>query len=158
MRLLLLAIGRLRGCEKEQAAEYLKRAAPLLRRMGLTSVEMRDFPESRAADAAGRRRQEGQTLLRAAGKDAVLVVLDERGEVLSSREFSTRLARLAGGGRNLAIIIGGPDGLDEELKDKARLSVSFGRMTWPHRLVRVMAAEQIYRAATIAAGHPYHRD
>ncbi len=159
MKLLLLAIGRIRGCEKELVAEYLKRAAPMLRRMGLTSVEMREFPESRAADARERRRQEADALLRAAGRGAVLVVLDERGENLSSREFAARLKKLAGSGAPaLAVVIGGPDGLAEELKEKARLAVSFGRMTWPHRLVRVMAAEQLYRAASILAGHPYHRD
>jgi len=159
VKLLLLAIGRIRGCEKELVAEYLKRAAPLLRRMGLTSFEVREFPESRAGDAARRKRQETDVLLRAAGRDAVLVVLDERGENLSSREFATRLKKLAAGGApTLAIVIGGPDGLAEEMRSRARLTVSFGRMTWPHRLVRVMAAEQIYRAASIVAGHPYHRD
>ena len=159
MKLLLLAIGRIRGCEKELVAEYLKRARPLLRRMGLTSVEVREFPESRAADATRRKRQEADVLLRTAGRDAVLVVLDERGENLSSREFATRLKKLAAGGAPvLAIVIGGPDGLAEELRERARLAISFGRMTWPHRLVRVMAAEQLYRAASILAGHPYHRD
>ena len=159
MKLLLLAIGRIRGCEKELVAEYLKRAAPLLRRMGLTSLEVREFAESRGGDAARRKRQEADVLLRAAGRDAVLVVLDERGENLSSREFATRLKKLAASGAPaLAIVIGGPDGLAEELRNRAQLAVSFGRMTWPHRLVRVMAAEQIYRAASIVAGHPYHRD
>ncbi len=159
MKLLLLAIGRIRGCEKELVAEYLKRAAPMLRRMGLTSVEVREFPESRAPDAEGRKRQEMDVLLRAAGRGAVLVVLDERGENLSSREFATRLKKLAASGAPvLAVVIGGPDGLAEELRQRASAVISFGRMTWPHRLVRIMMAEQLYRAASILAGHPYHRD
>jgi len=159
VKLLLLAIGRIRGCERELTAEYLKRAAPMLRRMGLTSVEMREFPESRAPGAEERRRREAEVLLGAAGRDAVLVALDERGENLSSREFAMRLKKLtAGGAPALAVVVGGPDGLAEEVREKARLTVSFGRATWPHRLVRVMAAEQLYRAAAIHAGHPYHRE
>ncbi len=146
-------------CQADLAADYLKRAAPLLRGMGLSSAEIREVPESRAATAAARRAGEAAALRRAAGGGAVLIALDERGENLGSREFSARLGRLAASGaQTLAVLIGGPDGLDEALRREARLSLSFGRLTWPHRLARVMAAEQIYRAATIAAGHPYHRD
>ncbi len=160
MKLLVLAIGRLKGdCERRMAGEYLKRAAPLLRRMGFSSVEMREFPESRAASAARRKAEEAEALRKAAGKGAVFIALDERGENIGSRDFSARLKKLgASGAPALAVLIGGPDGLDADLRARARLVLSFGALTWPHRLARIMAAEQLYRAATIAAGHPYHRD
>jgi len=160
VKLLLLAIGRMKaGCGREMAAEYLKRAMPLLRNMGFTSVEMREFAESRAARADRRKAEEAEILRKAAGKGAVFIALDERGENIGSRDFSQRLRKLgASGAPAVAVLIGGPDGLDPALREEAKLVLSFGRLTWPHQLARVMAAEQLYRAATIAAGHPYHRD
>ena len=159
MKLLLLAIGRMKGdCESGRVGEYITRARPFLRRMGFSSLELREFPESRKPDAAARKLEEAETLRRAAGKGAVFLAFDEGGENLTSEAFSRQLAKLAaGGGDTLALLIGGPDGLDPSLLAQARLVVSFGRMTWPHRLARLMAAEQLYRAATIASGHPYHR-
>jgi 23S rRNA (pseudouridine1915-N3)-methyltransferase len=89
---------------------------------------------------------------------AVLVTLDERGKVMSSPEFAAMLARWRDGGRqDVAFVIGGADGIDPSLRAKADASVSFGAMVWPHMLVRVMIAEQLYRAATILGGGPYHR-
>jgi 23S rRNA (pseudouridine1915-N3)-methyltransferase len=101
---------------------------------------------------------EGELLTRTIPPGAVLVVLDERGKTLSSPEFAAQLAAWRDVGRqDAAFLIGGADGIDPTLRAKADLAISFGRMVWPHLLVRVMLAEQLYRAATILAGSPYHR-
>lgn len=101
---------------------------------------------------------EAELLSRAIPGGALLVTLDERGRVMSSPEFAAELARWRDGGRqDVAFVIGGADGIAPSLRSKADFSISFGRMVWPHMLVRVMLAEQLYRAATILAGGPYHR-
>ena len=160
MKLRIIAVGRLgRGPERTLVDDYLKRAGPLLRRLGLAGIEERELAESRAAAPEARRRQEAEAIMRALPADSRLILLDERGDLASSRELTDRLRRLAGaGGRELAIVIGGPDGVDDALRHRADWTLALGRLTWPHRLVRVMLAEQLYRAGSIAAGHPYHRD
>ena len=106
-----------------------------------------------------RRAEEAERLSSAVPRDAALIALDENGRALSSRAFSTNIAAWQRQGcSELAFLVGGPDGLDPTLIERAHLVLSLGRMTWPHRLVRVLLAEQLYRAATILAGHPYHRD
>jgi 23S rRNA (pseudouridine1915-N3)-methyltransferase len=101
---------------------------------------------------------EAELLARALPAGAVLVTLDERGRVLSSPEFADQLAKWRDGGRqDVAFVIGGADGIAPSLRARADFSISFGRMVWPHMLVRVMLAEQLYRAASILAGAPYHR-
>lgn len=87
-----------------------------------------------------------------------LIILDERGKDFTGREFASYLEKIMDDGKNPTFIIGGADGIHTDLKQKAQLTLSFGRLTWPHKLVRVMLAEQIYRASTILRGHPYHRD
>jgi len=101
---------------------------------------------------------EADLLARTLPAGAVVVCLDERGEMLTSPELAQRMARWRDDGRqDLAFVIGGADGIDPSLRGRADLLISFGRMVWPHMLVRVMLAEQIYRAATILSGSPYHR-
>ena len=160
MKLVILAVGRLKEpAERTLVEDYLRRAKPLLRRMGISDIAVRELPESRANTAELRKRQEADEILKRMDAKASVLLLDERGEHMTSREFTGALRKLAGrAGKELAIIIGGPDGVDERLRDRADVMVAFGRMTWPHRLVRVMLAEQLYRAGSIAAGLPYHRD
>lgn len=101
---------------------------------------------------------EAELLARAVPAGALLVTMDERGKVMSSPEFSAQLARWRDEGRqDVAFVIGGADGIAPGLRDRAAFSISFGRMVWPHMLVRVMLVEQLYRAATILGGGPYHR-
>lgn len=101
---------------------------------------------------------EAELLSRAIPAGALVACLDERGKVLSSPEFADQLARWRDGGRqDVAFVIGGADGIAPGLRDRADFSLSFGRMVWPHMLVRVMLAEQLYRAASILSGAPYHR-
>jgi 23S rRNA (pseudouridine1915-N3)-methyltransferase len=159
VKLVILAIGQLKtGPELALYGDYLKRARGLGRSCGLTGMETREFPESRSPDARRRMAAEGALLASASPDPSVRIVLDERGKALASDDFAVILQRhLARGTPSLAFLIGGPDGHAPAMREKAGLLLSFGPMTWPHRLARVMLAEQIYRAVTILVKHPYHR-
>jgi 23S rRNA (pseudouridine1915-N3)-methyltransferase len=101
---------------------------------------------------------ESELLTRACAAGSMIVVLDERGSMITSPDFADEIARWRDGGRqNVSFVIGGADGIDPALRARADRAISFGQMVWPHRLVRVMLAEQLYRAATILSGGPYHR-
>ncbi|MFC6488892.1 23S rRNA (pseudouridine(1915)-N(3))-methyltransferase RlmH [Nitratireductor sp. GCM10026969] len=158
MRIDVHAVGRMKaGAEKELAERYFERLAKAGPAVGLEYAGVREIPESRARATTARKREEADRLAEFVG-DGTLILLDERGRNLTSIEISERLAAFRDAGeRRLTLAIGGPDGHDEVLRDRAALRLSFGAQTWPHQLVRVMLAEQLYRAATILAGHPYHR-
>ena len=113
--------------------------------------------EGLLVDAERRLHEEAERLLKAVPPGAVLVALDEAGRQLDSAGLARRIARWQQDHDTVAFAIGGPDGLARSVLDRAQATLAFGRMTWPHRLVRVMLAEQIYRAGTILSGHPYHR-
>ncbi len=159
MRLQVLSIGRLKaGPEKTLAEDYQTRLEGLGRKAGITRLTVSDFAESQAQTAAQRQDDEGKVLAAALAPKAFTLVLDERGKSLPSEAFSQLLQRhLDQGTQDLAFLIGGPDGHTAETRQKAGQLISFGPMTWPHRLVRVMLFEQIYRAVTIMVNHPYHR-
>lgn len=117
----------------------------------------REVDESRQGRAEDRKRDEA-IALRGGGGAWPTIALDETGRAMTSAAFATMLGTTRDAGRGgLDLVIGGPDGLDPVYLHGADAVVSFGAMTWPHQLVRVMASEQIYRALTILAGHPYHR-
>ena len=160
MRLTLIGVGRLKaGPERELFARYFKRAADLGRAQGVAAVELREIDESRARRAEDRCAEEARAIRAAVPKGAWLTLLDEGGAALTSRQWADEIGRARDGGvAAYALAIGGPDGLDPSLKTEARGLVAFGAMTWPHQLVRAMAAEQLYRALSILSGHPYHRD
>ena len=159
MRLALIAVGRLKaGAERDLATRYLERAIAAARAVGLAGIDMRELDDSRARRPDDRRSEEARAILAAIPASARLLLLDERGKNLSSAEFAEDISKARDSGTPVvALVIGGPDGLDQTLRARANLVLAFGAMTWPHQLVRVMAAEQIYRAVTILAGHPYHR-
>jgi 23S rRNA (pseudouridine1915-N3)-methyltransferase len=159
MKVTVLAVGRLKaGPEWRLAEEYRERAAGLGRSAGITRLTLADVSESKARTAPRRMAEEARFLAGGLPAGAFTVVLDERGEGMTSPAFASLLRRHADGGTaDMAFLIGGPDGLDPTVRDKAGLLLSFGPMTWPHRLVRVMVLEQIYRAVTIMVNHPYHR-
>jgi 23S rRNA (pseudouridine1915-N3)-methyltransferase len=147
------------GPERELLARYQQRIAALAPQLALAPVEWREFDESRARQTEARRADEAKILLAAAAKGAHVVALDERGRSPSSEAFSAEIARARDGATPAYVfLVGGPDGLDESVRSAARSIVSFGAMTWPHQLARVMLAEQIYRACSILARHPYHRE
>jgi 23S rRNA (pseudouridine1915-N3)-methyltransferase len=159
LKILVAAIGQLKsGPEKLLAAEYETRISGLGRKAGISSLMLLDWPESRASDGKLRRTEEARHLWGAVPEGAPVIVMDERGEALSSAAFAKLLAQAAEkGAKQLSFLIGGPDGHTSETHSKALKIISFGSMTWPHRLVRVMLLEQIYRAVTILVNHPYHR-
>lgn len=159
MKLQVIAAGRLKpGPEKSLAEDYLTRAQGLGRKCGVTKIAVTEFNESQASSAAARMAEEGRIIEGALPPRCFTAVLDERGKALASEAFAELLRRhLESGTGDLVFLIGGPDGHAPALRDHAGLLMSFGPMTWPHRLVRVMLFEQLYRAVTIIAGHPYHR-
>ena len=151
----LCAVGRLRsGPERDLIADYTQRFDRTGRALSLGPLTEHEVEDKKNAGMAA----EAELLARAIPAGAVLVTLDERGKLISSPEFAARLARWRDGGRqDVAFVIGGADGIDPSLRAKADFSISFGQMVWPHMLVRVMLAEQLYRAANILSGGPYHR-
>lgn len=155
MRLHLCAVGRLRaGPERDLVDDYLQRLDRTGRPLGLGPATEHEAEDRKGGGIAA----EGLLLARAIPDGAALCVLDERGKTLSSPEFAQALAGWRDSGRqDAAFVIGGADGVDPALRARADLTLSFGRMVWPHMLVRAMLAEQLYRAATILAGSPYHR-
>ena len=158
MRLLIAAVGKLKqGPERELIRHYLGRAEAAGRKLHLSPLAIIELPESRAATAKARKAAEGEALLAKIPPSHRLIALDPSGEALSSAAFAARLAKLRdGGAEGVAFVIGGADGLSPELLAKAK-AISLGAMTLPHGLARIVLAEQLYRAATILSGHPYHR-
>ena len=155
MRLHICAVGRLRaGPERDLTDDYYTRFDRTGRPLGLGPVSELEVEDKKNLGMGA----EAVLLDRAIPSGALIATLDERGRVLSSPEFAEQLARWRDGGRqDVAFVIGGADGIDPSLQARADFSLSFGKMVWPHMLVRVMLAEQIYRAATILGGGPYHR-
>ena len=159
MRISVLAVGRLKaGSEKTLAENYLTRLRSLGPKAGVGRIAVSEFAESRAQTAGQRQREDARMLWGAVPPKAFTIILDERGKPMSSEAFARLLRRhIDAGTPELAFLIGGPDGHASETRQRAGLLLSFGTMTWPHRLVRVMLCEQIYRAVTIMVNHPYHR-
>lgn len=155
MRLHVCAVGRLRtGPERMLTDDYMQRFNRSARPLGLGPLTEHEVEDRKGGGMSA----EAELLARVLPAGAVIVALDERGQTLSSPELAQRIADWRDAGRqDLAFVIGGADGLAPALRDRADLALSFGRLVWPHMLVRVMLAEQIYRAATILSGSPYHR-
>ncbi len=158
MRLIVAAVGRLKDAESELCTRYAKRFDAAGRSLGLGPLTITELNESRAASAEARKADEAARLIRAASGASQYVVLDEGGKPLSSASFATWIAgRRDDGCKGLAFLVGGPDGHGGEVASAAALKLSLGAMTLPHGLARAVLIEQLYRAATILSGHPYHR-
>ncbi|MEM9049464.1 MAG: 23S rRNA (pseudouridine(1915)-N(3))-methyltransferase RlmH [Pseudomonadota bacterium] len=155
MRITICAVGRLRGApEATLVTDYLDRFGRAGRALGLGPARLVEIEERKMAGAAA----EAQHMRRLLPDAARICALDEHGTPLNSPSFATLLGSWRDQGlREAAFLIGGADGLDPALRGAADMVLSLGPMVWPHRLARVMLAEQIYRAATILAGSPYHR-
>ncbi len=158
MRLGLICVGRLKaGPEREIYARYAERIAAL-RRIGLEGLDLKEIDESKAKSPAERMAREAEEMLGLLPADVGLVVFDERGKAADSATFAGFIGRERDAGRKaLWFAIGGSEGLDGAIRGRATAVFSFGAMTLPHQFVRILAAEQIYRAMTILSGHPYHR-
>jgi 23S rRNA (pseudouridine1915-N3)-methyltransferase len=156
MRLQICAVGRMRAIDAERPLfdDYVTRFNRTARPLGLGPLTEHEVEDRKGGGLAA----EADLLARAMPSGAFLVAMDERGTVMSSPEFAAHLAKWRDEGRqDLTFVIGGADGIAPPLRSRADASLSFGRMVWPHMLVRVMLAEQLYRAATILGGGPYHR-
>ena len=151
MRLSLLAVGRMKpGPLRELFDSYQKRLTHPL--------ALREVEEKRALPSEQLKQREGELLLGALPAEARVVALDERGKALSSPDLARKLAAWRDdGNQEICFVIGGADGLAPQVRARADLVLALGSMTWPHLLVRVMLAEQLFRAQSILAGHPYHR-
>jgi 23S rRNA (pseudouridine1915-N3)-methyltransferase len=159
MRVAVIAVGRLKqGPERELADRYHERFDEVGRKLGFRELVIHEISESRARDAATRMAEEAAAISTHIPEKSILVALDERGQNLDSSVFARNLGRWRDeGSAHTIFVIGGADGLSPELRRKAKLAIAFGSATWPHQMVRVMLLEQLYRATTILAGHPYHR-
>lgn len=159
MRLLILAVGHARGTQEAALAEdFLGRARAMGRRLGFPAVTVEEVPVSKKHDLKTRMAEEAERLAARVPDGAHVILLDARGKGMTSEDFAEMLAALRDAGtRDLAFVIGGPDGLSPLPKIRAGRSLAFGPQTWPHLLARAMLSEQVYRALTILAGHPYHR-
>ena len=160
MRLVIAAIGKLKdGAERELYARYADRVSASGRGLSLGPLELREMPEGKSPARETRMTDEAERLVAKASSASVRILLDEHGRAMSSAAFATLIRDLRDRGESaIAFLLGGPDGHGEPARKAAQLSLSLGPMTLPHGLARVVLAEQIYRATTILAGHPYHRE
>ena len=159
MRLLVLAVGHARGTSEAALTEdFIGRAKAFGKRLGFSSVAIEEVTVSKLREARGRIADEGERLAARIPDGAHVISLDAKGKGMTSEAFAEMLAAMRdAGARDLVFLIGGPDGLNPGPSVKAGRSLAFGPQTWPHLMVRAMLSEQIYRALTILAGHPYHR-
>jgi 23S rRNA (pseudouridine1915-N3)-methyltransferase len=159
MRLWIVAVGHAKGTlEGALVDDFIGRARKMGRGLGFTAVAVEELPVSRARDVAARMKEEGERLAARVPEGAHVVLLDAKGKGMTSEDFADFLGALRDAGtRDLAFVIGGPDGLGALPGKRSGRSLAFGPQTWPHLLARVLLSEQVYRALTILAGHPYHR-
>ncbi|MDY8110109.1 23S rRNA (pseudouridine(1915)-N(3))-methyltransferase RlmH [Fulvimarina sp. 2208YS6-2-32] len=159
MRIAIAAIGKMkRGPEQDLFERYVDRMKKAGPQIGLEWRSLSEFPESREASSEARKRDEAARLRAVLEDGTISIVLDERGKTLSSEEFADALKGWRDAGiRDCTLVIGGPDGHERDLRQAADLTLSLGRLTFPHQIARILIAEQLYRAVTILSGHPYHR-
>jgi 23S rRNA (pseudouridine1915-N3)-methyltransferase len=159
MRLHILAVGAMRGTNEAALIEdFVGRAQGMGRGLGFSAVECVEVAVSKKRDVPSRMAEEAEKLAAKVPPGAHIVMLDARGKGMTSEAFADMLGALRDAGtKDFCFVIGGPDGLAPLPGKHAGRSLAFGPQTWPHMLVRAMLTEQVYRAMTILAGHPYHR-
>ena len=155
MRVHIVAVGRLRaGPERDLIDDYLTRFDRTGRALALGPANVIEVEDKKNAGMGA----EAALLEKAIPNGALICIMDERGKVMTSPDFADQLGGWRDQGRqDIAFVIGGADGLDPAFRAKADAALSFGKMVWPHMLVRVLLSEQLYRAASILSGSPYHR-
>ncbi len=159
MRLQLIAVGRLKsGPERDLVERYVKRIVPTGRALGFAGFTHHELDESRARRVEERKLEEAKAIAALLPVGGNVMMCDETGHSMTSPTFASVLGRFRDdGASSLSFVIGGPDGLDPDLRQKAGHVIAFGAMTLPHQIARILMAEQVYRAMTILSGHPYHR-
>ena len=160
MKLFIGAVGRMKnGPERALFDNYFDRIHKIGPKVGLNPVQLVEITEAKHAHKAERMRLEAEGLLKMPLKDSRIVVLDEHGKNFSSIGFSEQLKQWRDDGvRQTSFLLGGADGLDRALVAKADMTLSFGTMTWPHMIARILLVEQLYRSISLLSGHPYHRE
>ena len=159
MRLVILSVGHARGTQEGALTDdFIHRANQMGKRLGFQSVTCEEIPVSRSRELSKRMAEEAEKLAARVPDGAHIVMLDAKGKGMTSEDFAEMLGALRDAGtKDMAFVIGGPDGLAPLPGKRAGRSLAFGPQTWPHLMVRAMLSEQVYRALTILAGHPYHR-
>jgi 23S rRNA (pseudouridine1915-N3)-methyltransferase len=159
MRLLILCVGHARGSSEGALTEdFISRAAKMGRNLGVAEVTVEEVAVSKARETPKRMQEEAERLAARVPDGAQVILLDAKGKGMTSEDFAEMIGALRDAGtKHLVFVIGGPDGQSKLPGVKPGRSLAFGQQTWPHLLVRAMLSEQIYRALTILAGHPYHR-
>ncbi len=159
MRITIAVVGRLKaGPERDLFLRYKERFVALARNLQIDDLQVLEFAESPNRRTEDRMEDEARALMKEIPEGAFIVLLDEHGKSINSSDFAAILAEQRNIPRShLVFIIGGPDGLSQKLREKSARLISFGAMTMPHQIVRGLLMEQLYRAATILSGHPYHR-
>lgn len=160
MHITIAAIGKMAsGPEHDLVEQYCRRIRAQGRQCGVRGISIKELAEARGTDVAERRKAEGRRMLEALPVNARIIALDPSGRSLSSDALATQLTRWRSDNvADIVFLIGGPDGHGEDVLSASHLRLSLGAMTWPHRLARVMLAEQLYRCVTILTNHPYHRE
>jgi 23S rRNA (pseudouridine1915-N3)-methyltransferase len=160
MRLQIVAVGKLKaGPEQELFGRFSDRINKSGKPVHLIGPEVFEISEAKSSSVDARKSAEADLLLQKIDPTACVIVLDEHGKDMTSTDFSEFLVNERNGGTpSIVFAIGGPDGHGDAMLKRANRKIRFGSMTWPHQMVRVMLAEQIYRAITILSGHPYHRE
>lgn len=152
MHILIIAIGKLKSGPELALYDYY--AARLK-----WKITVKEYEIKKALEPDARKEQEGALLLKACAEADHVIALDAKGAQMTSPELAAHLRQTRdNGAQTIAFLIGGADGLHADALARAQLKLSFGRVTWPHKLVRGLLAEQLYRAYTITSGHPYHRE
>ena len=161
MQLGIIAVGRMRGASEMPLVEdFHRRIEDSGRQLGISGLSILELREKRGLTGGERKRSENALIADAlARRSGPLIALDETGKSLTSPAFADRLQGwIELGDGDVTFVIGGADGLDDTIRARANMVLSFGPMTWPHMLARVLLCEQIWRAVSILTRHPYHRD
>jgi 23S rRNA (pseudouridine1915-N3)-methyltransferase len=159
MHVAIIAVGRMKaGPERELIARYQKRFALAGKNLGLSGPDIIEISESKASSSELRKSEEAKKIVDAIPDGAFVIALDEHGKNISSTTLSQKVLRIQeDGNRAIVFLIGGADGHGDLALKRANLTLSFGQLTWPHQIVRLLLVEQLYRITTIQSGHPYHR-
>ena len=159
MNITIIAVGRMKaGPERELIARYQKRFSLAGKNLGLTGLDIVEIAENKASSSELRKNEDAKKIVEAIPDGAFVIALDEHGKNISSTTLSQKFLQLQeDGNRTIAFLIGGADGHGDPVLKRANFILSFGQLTWPHQIVRLLLVEQLYRITTIQSGHPYHR-
>lgn len=159
MHVTIIAVGRMKaGPERELIARYQKRFALAGKNLGLSGPDIIEINESKASSSELRKSEEAKKIVDAIPDGSYIIALDEHGKNVSSTTLSKNILHVQEDGtRTIAFLIGGADGHGDLVLKRANFTLSFGQLTWPHQIVRLLLVEQLYRITTIQSGHPYHR-